>query len=298
LIAIALGISAIASAFHMVPRIADKFSASKAEILWALLAVIVWLMALPVITGPDRNLAVSGPAVVNANLYFSSWGAFICSLLVLYIVGKQQRATTMTKDFSANRWFWLVLATIVALASASRLYHDADCTNDSGLSSYFEERDEYCDDLKVGFSMSVICAFFAVFMAVFAGWAAEKEVLLAVCGSLIGAVVLTLQCINLAYVTFGNGPGSVVGNLFFSTWLSFILAVNVTVSHVKAFLTRETSSTTTDDVEGGQPGPVPEVDPTHNEPEGDHNEPEGEGKGDLLSDPEKEPTPADMGAEV
>lgn len=36
---------------------------------------------------------------------------------------------------------------------------------------------------------------------------------------------LVLWCFGVGYITFGTSPGSTIGNLFFGTWISFILTV-------------------------------------------------------------------------
>ena len=198
-------------------------------------------MGLPVITSPDNRLAVRSFQVIDANLYFSSWGAFIASLFILVLIGKEKQVNAAC-DAWAKRWLWLVFSSLVAMASASRMLITSNCGEDPDSlrirDEFVEEFQQGCQDLKIGISLSVISSVLAISLTVLTHKVPEK-VPVALIGTIAGSLALILWSINIAYLTFGNGPASSVGNLFFSTWISFVLAIDLAASHAKAFLSRD-----------------------------------------------------------
>ena len=196
-------------------------------------------------------MAVRSFQVIDANLYFSSWGAFIASLFILVMIGKEKQVNA-ARDAWAKHWLWLVFSSLVAVASASRMFKKSNCGEDSNsigiLDEYVEEFKEGCQDLKIGISLSVISSVLAIFLT-FLTHGFPKKVPTALIGMIAGILTLILWSFNIAYLTFGNGPASSMGNLFFSTWISLVLAIDLAASHAKAFLSRK--KVTNDDNEQG-----------------------------------------------
>jgi hypothetical protein len=220
-----LAVAAIACICHGIRKSRDAFVGSIVEAILIVIAVIVWIMALPIIMSPNRSLAINNLNIVDANLYFSAWG---CIALALYIAGSwiEERGYHPYADRLAKRWFLLFVSSIVAMGVSSRIFSINNC-RDSG--------NEICDELSLAIGIAVWAAILGFAMTLFMHFLSGKN-----CANVFGlmaAVIATaLWSVGLAYITYDGGPGNTVGNLFFSTWVSFVLSIYLLLSHTKTLL--------------------------------------------------------------
>jgi hypothetical protein len=176
------------------------------------------------ITTPDDGLAVNHNFQIdNANLYFSSWGAFMFALLLLASVGNE-RGVSAGRDAFARRWLWLVVSSLVVMAASSRMF-DGVCQNNQ-----FNMRGEFCRELKLGISLGVVSAVIAGVMTLLM-YFSPSMIPMDFMGMFLCVCVMVLWGVLVAYLTFDNGPASTVGNLFFGVWVSAILALDLGVCY-------------------------------------------------------------------
>jgi hypothetical protein len=144
-----LAVAAIACICHGIRKSRDAFVGSIVEAILIVIAVIVWIMALPIIMSPNRSLAINNLNIVDANLYFSAWG---CIALALYIAGSwiEERGYHPYADRLAKRWFLLFVSSIVAMGVSSRIFSINNC-RDSG--------NEICDELSSSSNNTVVAAY-------------------------------------------------------------------------------------------------------------------------------------------
>ena len=198
-------------------------------------AVGAWVFGIPMITSPndgDNGSAEDGLAVMNfriidANLYFASWGAFIFALWILASV-MSQRFVGSERAASSNSWVMLIVASIIVMASASRMF-DQRCDRE------IYKDTEYCKELKMGISLSVVSAVVAGIMSLLL-YLSPDVIPIEIVGLVLAIGCVVIWGVLLAKLTFGKGPGSVVGNLYFSTWASAILAFDLVVRYVTSFI--------------------------------------------------------------
>jgi hypothetical protein len=186
-----------------------------------------WASGLPIIMDPERNIAVAkpdavdteiAPTVLNANLYFFSW---LSLAAVIYLSGSLLQEfwgvdvrTTPTKS---ARWYGITASSLVVMGSCVRTFQAANC--DGEMTNGDEVK--FCRRTKLGISMGVIGFFFAAGMTILI----QKMQLTVLADFAITTFQLTLWCFAVGYITFGASPGATIGNLYFSTWIAFILSV-------------------------------------------------------------------------
>lgn len=167
---------------------------------------------------PNNNIAVLGETVVNANLYFFSWLAFAAALYLSSSLAQENYGLDVASVTSTKsaRWYGLTASSLVVMGAAVRIFKSADCGSDnsSGSSS------ELCKRTKFAISAGTIGFVFAMVLT----YLTQKGLTIVV-ETAATVFLLALWCFGVSYITFGDGPGSQIGNLFFSSWICFILCV-------------------------------------------------------------------------
>ena len=196
----------------------NKFVGQLIEGGTSLLLLIFWCACLPTIMSPSRNIVVSGMGqgvIQNSNLYFFSWISFACVLYITgdcfqEISGRQFKTVVSQKN---NKWCGLFADSIVVLAAASMIHIDLGCVN-SGWDVDVCLRTNYAVALGIlGVVFSAI-AFVAIAMG-------KSNVI----ERIIAAVMFVMYTFGVGFITFGSGPATTLGNLYFSTWIGFAISL-------------------------------------------------------------------------
>jgi hypothetical protein len=222
LASISFGVGAIVCILQLVNDARDKFVATKVEGSVILLLVIVWVLAIPVIMSPSHGLAMEAGKIVDSNLYFSSWAAF-CSSLFMFASYGRSIGGRLDSFFGSRWWLCLFISSCITMTAAIRLKNSwgTTCRDSSGR--------EQCQELRLGIILSIASMAIAIGM-IFLG--VSNTSLPQFVGVIAGLLVLTAWSVCVARLTFGRGPGSPVGTLFFGTWISFFLALYLALSHL------------------------------------------------------------------
>ena len=191
--------------------------------------IAFWAAGLPTIMNPNNRIAVATPAdtnvgsvVVNANLYFFSWCAFGCTIyLCASLLQDTMNVSLSLVAAKVARWFALVATTLIVLGCSVRTYKAASCSDPNGDDNS-NTTNEYCRRTKLAIALGVIG--FAV-STIMTSLLLYKQYLTALSEFVMNAIFLVLWCFGVSYITFGASPGSTIGNLYFSTWLTFIMSV-------------------------------------------------------------------------
>lgn len=91
---------------------------------------------------------------------------------------------------------------------------------------------EVCRQTKFAISAGVVGFFIAVIW-MFASHMGVTQVNFELYGS---GFLLVLWVFGLAFITFGQGPGHAIGNLFFATWVCLIISIFLFAESMRAFL--------------------------------------------------------------
>lgn len=262
-----------------------KFPGSVFEGLFAVVAQLAWICGMPVIMDPGRSIAVSkgtsyeaagGTHIMlegeedrvaadftyirNANIYFFSW---LSTIAIVYICGRFARAITIRHNAASwtGLWYLSTLASLVVLIDSIELFRAFDCVKDdlgSGLClSTTYALSLGCVGTLLGFIASLLATF-----AMFPQWA---ELLLSI-------LIFCLYMAGVTMITFNDGPGTSIGNLYFATWMgtgvaAFVLgrsyhALIQSYLHRKDQKNKKDDQKLPDDVDTGEkeePIPFPDI---------------------------------------
>lgn len=170
------------------------------------------------IMNPIRGIAVEGDDVVNANLYFFSWISLACIVFITGHLLQEWTGLNARDVLSANtspktgKWYGLAASSMVVMVSSIRIYMAVQCGGD---------KSEYCKRTKFGISVGVLSFLSSIALAC----TLAKTTSVSFNELVATTVMLVWWCFGTGFLTFGAAPGSRIGNLYFSTWISFIIIV-------------------------------------------------------------------------
>lgn len=241
-----LSISLILSFFGIIGYSAmnEKFIGQKPEGGLCTVLLAIWCAGLPGIMDPGNGYAVTGalgsPVVVNSNLYFFSWITFMC---VLYIYGHWMQEIT-GRDVAAEvtpkyaKWGGLFATSIVVLAASAKIHINQKCTK-YGDSS-FCQRTSYSVSVGV---LGILFSMAAIFLM-----KTNKLVITMEAG--LAVVMFVFYTFGVSFVTFGSGPATSIGNLYFAMWIGFAITVFLASQCVREVMaSRDNGSENTTDNE-------------------------------------------------
>ena len=231
---------------YCVPSVKDKFASQKPEGGLSVFLLIFWCSALPTIMNPSHLLAMAGVGIINSNLYFFSWISFIC---ILFIFGDYLQETTkheFGKGVSPKsaKWAGLLAASVVVLASGSQIFSDAPCSSAIISGSSGCQRTAYAISIGV---LGMVFPAIALAMTHFGKMTLSVEISISV-------LLFILYIFGVGFVTFGTGPATAVGNLYFSIWIGFSIAFFIVSDCVREYL--DSSGGTSAAGEEHAPAPV------------------------------------------
>jgi hypothetical protein len=193
-----------------------------AEAALSLFLLVCWIAGLPIIMAPTRFLAVAPSNnglnyVLNANLYFFSWAAFLCivfisfSLVVETISGAQEAVSSVTPKLL--KWYMLVITSLVVMASAAQFQQSQNCTNVQSIT---------CSSNKFAISLGVIGFVAASLVVAVMSYVGTLSIYIETGVALFLFIMYTA---GVGVITFDYGSGVTIGNLYFSTWAGFIITI-------------------------------------------------------------------------
>jgi len=128
---------------------------------------------------------------------------------------------TGTKNAKFDKVLWVVLVatSLIVMSSAVRLWKHRDCENLETTN---------CRRLEYSFSLGVISGVVAFC------WLLIGARLPVLADAILSLLMLVLWCLAVAYTTFGDAsPAYTLGNLYFSTWLSFIISCRLIAAGIQ-----------------------------------------------------------------
>jgi hypothetical protein len=213
----AVSVTAISLVFSFFGSAASVLPPQKSMALECPLIIVLlgfWCAGLPAILDPDNDLAVSPTfAIANANLFFFSYASLIFSLLLLGSWFEEKNGDEASP--TAMLWVLLTSFSIVVMASAISVIKDIECTEESLATC---NRTRFA--IYGGLASTVVSMITVVLRK-----SAPMEVQ-AIAGFML---VVTWAC-GVSYITFGSGPGTGLGSLYFATWSCFFVSLNVTAT--------------------------------------------------------------------
>jgi hypothetical protein len=213
----------------------------------AFILFILWAAAIGVINELNSfSTAEALYVVANANVYYFTWA---CFFLVLAILGNSMQNLSLSdqgKNSRTSKWMVLVATSLIVMSACVSVFRAFDCKGvDSG----------FCVATKLGLGVGCCCGFISLALVCVVGKAAgDNPNKFVQVEAIVGLCLTILYAVAVAFVTGPGGPGSTIGNLYYSTWLSFFLSVAVTLDCIST-VTRDMKLPTLS--EGGSAGAAP-----------------------------------------
>lgn len=180
--------------------------------------VLFWIITVSVVTDSRRGLAVDEfGAVENGNLFYFSWAGFICSITLLvsylrHVFNVDVAGELRSRSARLTLWSALLATSLVVMGSSANFY-DTMCGG--------EDETGKCSRAVFGIILGALSTLSATGVVSFK-IATSKTPFLVEVG--ISIAVLILYGFGVAFITSQKGPGAPLGNLYYFTWISFLVS--------------------------------------------------------------------------
>jgi len=216
-----MSISIIFSFFGMLLSMMPPDDAAKLELPCIAIVFGFWCAGLPGVLNPDRELASgNGGSIINANLYFFSWTSMLITILLIGSWVKQNNGDDSSKTGLA--WMLLGTASLVVMSSVSSQFSD------------------YCPDEAIRNEAECRRAKFAVWLGATSGVMSLALVGLrkapAHCQAIVALLLAVSWACGVSYITFGSGPGTQIGDVYFATWTCLFVSISILVTAINELL--------------------------------------------------------------
>jgi hypothetical protein len=184
--------------------------------------VAFWAATVSIVTNVSNGLGISGTAtnqVLNGNLYYASWAGFITSVILMVsyfreVFGVDVVGEVRNRGARLSLWAGFMAATLIVMGSSARI-HNQDCTPNQDFSV------KYCKRTKFAISIGTIGVFFSLAVVGMKMFTTSAPFIVEFVSAVLMAI---LNAFGVAYITSANGPGSAIGNLYYSSWITFLCA--------------------------------------------------------------------------
>lgn len=193
---------------NFVPACTQKLTGNLFELGITIFCCVLWVIAISFIQNPDNEMATSTSdageeSILNANLYFFSWAAFLCS--VYQVASSFEDRQQM--DASLTRWFLLMATSVVLVANNTNTITNA-CD---------DEDKKTCYRTRYGIGVGALGIIFTSIMIILTFINKAR----AVFHISISFIMLVLYFFGVALLTSASGPARTLGNTYLSLWAGF-----------------------------------------------------------------------------
>lgn len=189
-----------------------------------LLLTIFSTILVAIVSGPDRGLAVDKDgAVFIGNMYYFAWAGFINSIFILSsfiesVYGFNVRQTMRARSSSFTYWSALLVSSMIVMATSSDIYNrNCDVPVE-------DKAQPFCSRTVLAVSVGTIGVIFALAIVAMKMSLGAAPFLIEIG---LNLMLFILYVLEIAYVTDIQGPGSPLGNLYYFSWISFLLTIGV-----------------------------------------------------------------------
>jgi hypothetical protein len=201
---------------------------------------LVWFADLIITMHSEDSWAVNEIGEIQmANLYYFSWGAIIVAGMQMVSYAKQLSGHQEESDMFIL-WAANVKVCFVLLGASLHVWHNIA----SNCGEEIEELDElsatFCGRTKIGIAVAVT--------GILSGWVCTISRVLGCpitkryttrVETALSVFLIIIYGAGIALLTAMGGPGQSVGDLFYSSWLSFVVSVFIFVASVDELQAQE-----------------------------------------------------------
>lgn len=187
--------------------------------------LILSTVLVAIVSSPNNGLAVDADGAVDiGNLYYFSWAAFINAILVLanYVettFGINFRQTMRSNSSSFTYWAALLLTSLIVMGTSSEIY-GRNCASVADVN----KQEPYCGRGVLAITVGTVGVIFSLIIVAMKITLGAAPFLFEVG---MGGMMFLFYVIEIIYVTDIQGPGSPLGNLYYFSWISFMLTFMV-----------------------------------------------------------------------
>lgn len=221
---ISFALTGLVVLLHLHPVTTYMISGTKVEGVISIILVGFNSAIVSIVSDASNNLAVRrtsnecNTTVLNGNLFYFSWGAFVTSILLLVaflrsVFGMDVVGNVKNRAARLEVWSAFFACSLIVMGSSANIFQ-IDCLSQDGL-------EIYCRRCKFGISLGVISAFFSLCIV---GLKIMTATSAFVIEGLLSLVLTILNLFGVVYLTSAQGPGSAIGNLYYFSWLAFLCA--------------------------------------------------------------------------
>ena len=225
-------LSMIVVVLHTKPVISSVVIGTKVE-GFAILALLALWSAVAAIVSDTRHGLATDPsgAISNGNLYYFSWIGFGCgvSLLVSYLrstFGLDIPGELRSRAQRLQHWVLLGVLGLVQMGSSARLFDNHCAAN--GLGEEEMGSVKFCHRCKLGIVLGIFSVIFSIAISgakLGISGNARTNRLLYSAEIMTSGLLAGGQACGVAWLTSDEGPGAPIGNLFYSTWATLVVAI-------------------------------------------------------------------------
>lgn len=211
----------------------------------AILMFLVWLVDLIITMHSHNSWAVNAIGDIKiANLYYFSWASIVTaglhmSTFMLKIFGVSQ------KDYMTVVWSALVKICVVILGASWHIWYkiQGSCSLEDMAASYYAI--DFCSRTVfsimvslVGMAMSGLVVLTRVAIMFFCPFYFAPRIRAHV-EMIVACFLVLVFAVAVAIITGIGGPGQSVGDLYYATWLAFLVSLFVGATCYSEIATRE-----------------------------------------------------------
>eukprot|EP00980_Cylindrotheca_fusiformis_P011888 scaffold2830_cov131-Cylindrotheca_fusiformis.AAC.9 len=191
-----------------------------------------WTSIVAVVSSATDGIA-ENPAldntIANGNLHYFGWAGFVTSVLLgieylKSIFGLDIADEIQSRASRLSIWASLLACQLVVMGSSANIFEN-DCSPQS-------QSGAYCSRTKLGIALGSIGTLFTL------GIVSIKMVTKVAPFLIEGFLSLVLAVLNafgVAFITSADGPGAPIGNLYYSTWMSFLSSVLIVLKYYEEY---------------------------------------------------------------
>lgn len=181
-----------------------------------------WAATVSVVSNASTGLAVNSEldnTIVNGNLYYFSWAGFVTSIMLIIaylrgVFGVDLAGEIKNRSARLTLWSGLLACQLVVMGASANIF-DKDCGG--GV-----QAGAYCKRTKYGIALGAIGTIFALVVV-------GMKMATAIAPFVVEGAISLLLCImngfGVAFLTSAQGPGSPIGNLYYFSWMSFLVNI-------------------------------------------------------------------------
>jgi len=241
---------------------------SKIEAAIPLVLSWFWIAAVCIVTGPEGGLAIDNEGAVYAgNLYYFTWGGLMISIVICARVIEEIYSIDIShemKNRSTSFMYWIgLLATSIIVMAVSADIYNRQCDGD--------DRDQaFCTRCALAIASGTIGTIFALVIVTLKISVGVAPFLLE---TGLCAILLCLTIFEVGYVTDDEAPGAPLGNLYYFSWLTFLMSLLVAKACYDDFLTAQVELEEIEPTEGPRIMTIPSEDESDATPSVNNGQP-------------------------